>query len=946
MATKTFEELKQLAIQIRDEKTNKQNTATRVGTAMLEHINKLEQDYYDKTKTDEELKERDDKLTELNLRISDSDIKFIDNVFSGLFINPEKIVTEEKGLMKASDYSHDNDYAYFHTIENSDESGSNYTLVRCKLSTRLDFRYYTNVLLKTKSGKIIRNQPIHHPTDELIIAIPAQCVLNICTVNDTVEIIQAKDFNNKYFGFSKILNKINNILASNSYFFEELTSGLQEGYVDNTDKFAGQVIDLSIVNDKRFKTITIDVDLDCDYIIRGLGGDDSSSKLYSLIDKNNALIKGMTSIANVNAIDTPAIITPPLNSKKLVCNFLMREDYKPSLKKIKRDRNGILELKDITSETIDSGNVNITGVGDWYYYLPTNELRVVSSYTSGNNFAINSVSLNKFYLYKFKDKIYTTDGTKLIQLSSQTNIANLQNYLSFVDRKYKQFKGYADHSTSLPALSNKGDYYIVSENSESISIFNTETAYNSVLYYDGEKFISEKIPVIKDYEMPQVKLYDVCIVGGGAGGIGAAFALRKSGLKVCLIERESCLGGTHINAYIQEWLPTPAPPFVKELFDKYRSIFTLASSAGGDYNKSLYYNAKTAKRVGEIQYDRLKLSNVYYDELVNYIDLYFNTKLIGANYKNKLCNYIEVKNTLTGGETKIYAKKWIDASGELCKIANGEENVGWYIGSDGKDRFNEDFYSAEEEPNRYEINVLEIAYRMSPDPTQSENLSKVQDIPGVGVAVNNLFKDLSNTEYRLQSTSTGSGLSKQRYVDEGYDSSYIQGLTNVMCCWKKTKENKKYNTFKFDRPAPMLGIREGHRIICDNMMVQSDLNVRVTSSTDIVAKKTIALSTWYVDIHGRPESKNIPCDCCGIPYTSLIPKNLKNVLVACDHLGASHIATAQIRLTKTMMSVGNAAGYAMIDCINKEDVRDADIEFIQEKIKLKELISIMETLYE
>lgn len=66
MATKTFEELKQLAIQIRDEKTNKQNTATRVGTAMLEHINKLEQDYYDKTQTDEELKEQNEKLTGLS----------------------------------------------------------------------------------------------------------------------------------------------------------------------------------------------------------------------------------------------------------------------------------------------------------------------------------------------------------------------------------------------------------------------------------------------------------------------------------------------------------------------------------------------------------------------------------------------------------------------------------------------------------------------------------------------------------------------------------------------------------------------------------------------------------------------------------------------------------------------------------------------------------------
>ena len=59
MATKTFEELKQMAIQIRDEKTNKQNTATRIGTQMLEHLNKLEQEYYNKenieTKTGENI---------------------------------------------------------------------------------------------------------------------------------------------------------------------------------------------------------------------------------------------------------------------------------------------------------------------------------------------------------------------------------------------------------------------------------------------------------------------------------------------------------------------------------------------------------------------------------------------------------------------------------------------------------------------------------------------------------------------------------------------------------------------------------------------------------------------------------------------------------------------------------------------------------------------------
>lgn len=91
MATKTFEELKQLAIQIRDEKTNKQNTATRVGTEMLEHLNKLEQDYYDKTTTDEELKKRDNKLTELDTEIENTRYGLKqENVTHTVNISPDK----------------------------------------------------------------------------------------------------------------------------------------------------------------------------------------------------------------------------------------------------------------------------------------------------------------------------------------------------------------------------------------------------------------------------------------------------------------------------------------------------------------------------------------------------------------------------------------------------------------------------------------------------------------------------------------------------------------------------------------------------------------------------------------------------------------------------------------------------------------------------------------
>ena len=62
---KTFEELKQMAIQIRDEKANKQNTATRIGTQMVEHLNKLEQEYYNKENIDEQKEQTDAKFSEL-----------------------------------------------------------------------------------------------------------------------------------------------------------------------------------------------------------------------------------------------------------------------------------------------------------------------------------------------------------------------------------------------------------------------------------------------------------------------------------------------------------------------------------------------------------------------------------------------------------------------------------------------------------------------------------------------------------------------------------------------------------------------------------------------------------------------------------------------------------------------------------------------------------------
>jgi len=42
----------------------------------------------------------------------------------------------------------------------------------------------------------------------------------------------------------------------------------------------------------------------------------------------------------------------------------------------------------------------------------------------------------------------------------------------------------------------------------------------------------------------------VCVIGGGSGGIGAALAAARQGTEVVLLEREAILGGTMTTAWV------------------------------------------------------------------------------------------------------------------------------------------------------------------------------------------------------------------------------------------------------------------------------------------------------------------------------------------------------------------------------------------------------------
>ena len=143
----------------------------------------------------------------------------------------------------------------------------------------------------------------------------------------------------------------------------------------------------------------------------------------------------------------------------------------------------------------------------------------------------------------------------------------------------------------------------------------------------------------------------------------------------------------------------------------------------------------------------------------------------------------------------------------------------------------------------------------------------------------------------------------------------------------------------------MLGIREGYRIKCDRMLKQSDCEM-TASSDNYVEQHYIALSSWYVDIHNDTSFSSVSSSFFnGIPYESLIPSAFKNVLVGSRCFGCSHIAQTNYRLSKTMMSIGYAAGHAIKLAVKGgyiDDVRNIDIPTLQSNVGIAELLSEIE----
>jgi hypothetical protein len=436
---------------------------------------------------------------------------------------------------------------------------------------------------------------------------------------------------------------------------------------------------------------------------------------------------------------------------------------------------------------------------------------------------------------------------------------------------------------------------------------------------------------------------DVCVAGAGTAGMAAVYALKNRGWKVALVEKNSRLGGTAVNAWVEPWIEGINPPYLVEIFNSLSN----AGKAWGNLDKSWLPPAfsKTGER-GPLRFDPDALAQKYSRDInadgkITVLTGYSLSKVIKTDDGKKVSG-IEVSNTGNNNDViRINAKYYIDSSGDgvLCVKAGCKACVG----EDAYEDFREDLMKGKT-PKKI-INEPSLFFKVEQQQKTAES----------GEIKNSAFNYDGYRDGSCINPMTGLGISGMEIINsgiDGVDKIYKKACSLIDDFWNFIKQEyqrrkagglptygycgKDMDYIPTGEYAPMLGVRESYRIECDYMLRQSDLCVRIQSNA---LKDFIACGSHEIDLHEKgslnaADIGKFNTNCLkpsGIPYGCLVPKMLDNVFIACRAYGASHIALSARRVNKDMAQLGWAAGHAVRLCLenNLGGTRKIDIKTLQ-----------------
>ncbi len=423
----------------------------------------------------------------------------------------------------------------------------------------------------------------------------------------------------------------------------------------------------------------------------------------------------------------------------------------------------------------------------------------------------------------------------------------------------------------------------------------------------------------------------VCIVGGGSAGIGAALAAARGGAEVVLLERESILGGTSTTAWVHTWEPVAgADGIPRELYQSMseyplavlHSDYSLGAPRRG--GKALPFEPWALNMAARRMLDATGRCRTL-----------LGTTFCAARLRGNRVEAVEA--WFAGKRLVVRADVFIDctADGDLCAHAGCE----YHLGEDPKSRYGE---PTAPDTAGVHLNGLTLCYRIT-DTGVRQKPRLPKHIPEglcpkpVHIVV------LPNGDHLLNAVNMldGNALLEMEYSQLLREAHrrvlehffWLQRLDpNREPRWTRYTRGKGYGTWAIAGIAPRIGVRETRRIVGRYVLTEHDCRAGLGRQDH---RDIIAISDHAVDIHGRKgRLYEVPNGPYGIPYRCLLTKEFDNLMIASRAASFSHIAASSCRLARTMMTLGQAAGTAAAMAASKRtSPNEIDVVRLQQTLR-------------
>lgn len=430
-------------------------------------------------------------------------------------------------------------------------------------------------------------------------------------------------------------------------------------------------------------------------------------------------------------------------------------------------------------------------------------------------------------------------------------------------------------------------------------------------------------------EIPVTKEYDVVIVGGGTSGAVAAVSCGRQGLDTLIVEQYGALGGSQTLAMVSPVMPSRVPndaicsAIHSEIVN--RMVNDGQATPSGPDNGS-WFNPVMLQIVLEQMVAEAGCKVLYHTVLIDAIKEENNIKAVIVHNKS--------------GLRAIRAKRFIDCSGDadLAYLADvptdsGDANhvnqaislrfemsnvdvekFGRHLKDCGQiaecevpmvstdcshaPKFKEFILQKHAEGMLTDLDVSHFQMFSIPGRPHDVNFN----CPELGTQVN-----VIDAEFMSQKQMEGKigVLRISNFVKK-----YVPGFENAYLC----------------AIAPMLGIRESRRIQAVYQFTYEDVfGYRKFADG-------IATSNYPLDVHGNKGHMRATYIDVGeaeryyeIPYRSLVPIAVNNLIVAGRCIGVDFYAQSTIRVQHTCRAMGEAAGIAAYLSLQK-GVSFADLD--------------------